>query len=504
MTDRFAAFEARVRHDLACVNYPPANWPAGPSQLDGRPVLDVLVVGGGQLGQTAAFALIRAGIRNLRVVDRAPAGQEGPWATTARMPTLRSPKHLTGPDLGIPSLTFRAWYEAMHGEAAWEALYKIGRTTWVEYLLWLRRITGVPVENKVALTRLIPGRQHGDVTLAHGDGTSENILARHVVFALGREGYGGGRVPAFPSFDPEARTDRVRHAGEPIDFSRCAGGAVAVLGANASAFDAAATALEAGATVTMWSRRRHLPQVNFTRGMTAGYLQGFCHLDDETRWALSTRLADEAAPPPHESVLRCTAHAGFSLRFGEGWRDLAVDSEGVTVTSAKGPERFDTAILGTGYTLDLTRQPAFEALASDILLWADRVGADKAALHPELARHPYLDKGFGLVDRMRADSGLRRIHLLGPPAAVNHGTLAGDIPGLAPSCLRLAGAISTALFTAEADQLADRLFAFDEPELAATAYFVSRAERSRACQRLSQSSAAAMLRTPRKLFAVFS
>jgi hypothetical protein len=31
------------------------------------------------------------------------------------MLTLRSPKQLIGPDLGVPSLTFRAWYEAQHG-----------------------------------------------------------------------------------------------------------------------------------------------------------------------------------------------------------------------------------------------------------------------------------------------------------------------------------------------------------------------------------------------------
>ena len=54
--------------------------------LDGRPVLDVLVVGAGMCGQTAAFALQREGIRNLRVIDRESHGREGPWNTTARMP----------------------------------------------------------------------------------------------------------------------------------------------------------------------------------------------------------------------------------------------------------------------------------------------------------------------------------------------------------------------------------------------------------------------------------
>ncbi|MGK9797804.1 FAD/NAD(P)-binding protein, partial [Salmonella enterica subsp. enterica] len=75
-----------------------------------------------------------------RIFDRAPAGFEGPWATTARMETLRSPKQLTGPALGLPALTFRAWYEAQFGTAAWDALDKIPRLQWMDYLRWYRRV----------------------------------------------------------------------------------------------------------------------------------------------------------------------------------------------------------------------------------------------------------------------------------------------------------------------------------------------------------------------------
>ena len=81
----------------------------------GKPALDVLIVGAGQSGLVTAFGLMRERVRNILVIDRAPEGKEGPWVTFARMPTLRSPKVQTGPDLGIPSLTFQAWYEAQHG-----------------------------------------------------------------------------------------------------------------------------------------------------------------------------------------------------------------------------------------------------------------------------------------------------------------------------------------------------------------------------------------------------
>ena len=63
-------------------------------------------------GLVASAMLRRLGVDNQLVLDRARAGEEGPWVTFARMRTLRSPKELTGPAMGLPALTFRAFYEA--------------------------------------------------------------------------------------------------------------------------------------------------------------------------------------------------------------------------------------------------------------------------------------------------------------------------------------------------------------------------------------------------------
>ena len=114
-SDGLAAHEARLARDLELLLLPPANWTAPTSGPGGEPVLDVLVVGAGMYGIAATAALTFKGIRNILMLDRAPAGQEGPWVTTARMETLRSPKQLPGVALGIPALTFRAWYEARSG-----------------------------------------------------------------------------------------------------------------------------------------------------------------------------------------------------------------------------------------------------------------------------------------------------------------------------------------------------------------------------------------------------
>src|SRR4051812_12115438 len=118
-----ASLAALARRELSQLNYPSTGWVLPAKGPDGKPMLDALVIGGGMCGQTATFALLREGVRNLRCVERTPRGQEGPWTTFARMETLRSPKHLTGPDLGIASLTYRAWHEAKFGAEHWQKLH---------------------------------------------------------------------------------------------------------------------------------------------------------------------------------------------------------------------------------------------------------------------------------------------------------------------------------------------------------------------------------------------
>ena len=64
-----------ARRELAQLNFPPASWVPPAAGPDGQPLLDALIVGGGMCGQTAAFALLREGIRNIRCVDREPRGR---------------------------------------------------------------------------------------------------------------------------------------------------------------------------------------------------------------------------------------------------------------------------------------------------------------------------------------------------------------------------------------------------------------------------------------------
>src|SRR5712671_4677112 len=87
----------RVRHELTYLGYPPRAWTV-PRSRDGIPVLDVLIVGGGQSGLGTAFGLKLERITNVRIIDRCPRGFEGPWRRFARMREIRTPKEVTGID----------------------------------------------------------------------------------------------------------------------------------------------------------------------------------------------------------------------------------------------------------------------------------------------------------------------------------------------------------------------------------------------------------------------
>ncbi|HTE82652.1 MAG TPA: NAD(P)/FAD-dependent oxidoreductase [Reyranella sp.] len=473
------AVERIARHDLARLNYPPANWVPECSGPDGKRVLDVLVVGAGMCGQTAGWNLIREGIRNIRVIDRNPHGKEGPWNTTARMPILRSPKHLTGPDLGVPSLTFRAWYEAQHGAEGWEKLYKVLRLDWMDYLVWVQKVVDLPVENGVALVAVEPAGDLLKTTLS----TGETPYVRKLVLANGRDGSGGFRWANFPSFDPSdpKRIGKVFHTLEEIDFTKLVGKRIGVLGVLATAIDNAATALEAGAREAIcYARRPHLPQVNKSKGVSfPGFQRGQGMLDDDWRWRIYTYMLAAGSPPPHESVLRAQKLPGFSFHFSEPWLDVIVDDTGVAVKTTKTTERFDAVFFGTGFDVDIARRAEIASFTPNVKLWGDARSPEEARANPEAAMYPYLGPGFELMEKVPGRTPLLgNIHLFNWGSILSQGALAGDIPGLYVGSPRLVQAISHSLFKADVAQHVENMFNQEDPELAPTDYFVPREKRS--------------------------
>ena len=199
-----AELEDRVRQDLAYLCLPPANWVVPAAAVNDQRVHDVVVIGGGMCGLVASFALRSAGIRNFRIFDRAPRGLEGPWVTYARMETLRSPKQLTGPAYGMASLTFRAWFTAQFGEAAWEAFDKIPRPMWMDYLRWYRHVLDLPVENEVEVLRIVPDGEVLRLDLNGKGRTEDAVFTRRVIMATGRDGTGRPNIPDFVATSAES------------------------------------------------------------------------------------------------------------------------------------------------------------------------------------------------------------------------------------------------------------------------------------------------------------
>ncbi len=473
-----AALERRVRHDLTCLNLPPPNWPAQVSAPDGAQALDVLVVGAGMLGIAAASALIAKGVRNLELVDRAPAGREGPWTTFARMETLRSPKHLTGPALGIPSLTFRAWYEAREGNAGWEALYKIPNAVWAAYLGWLSKVLELPITSETEVTAVEPAGAFLRVSLRGPEGDRTRFV-RHLVLATGRGGTGGGHIPDFA--DPSLFPDLAAHTAEAIDFERLRGRSVAVLGGGASAWDNAATALEAGAApVNMYVRRHVLPQINKSRGTAnPGFYYGWEALDDAQQWALNVYLEDLQAPPPHETVQRTIRHKRFHVHLGTPITSARRERDEVRLRlqGRDEEERADFLIVGTGFRVDLTATPELRAFAQAAATWGDRYEPPAELTRPDLARYPYLGPAFELTEREPGTCpALSRVHLFNYAAHLSHRQLSGDIPGVEVGADKLSTGIAKALFREDIGHLRTQLEAFAEPELQSTPFFALQAE----------------------------
>lgn len=454
--------EARLARDLDLLALPPADWVPPRDGVPGG-VLDVAIVGAGMAGLTAAFALRKVGISNIRLFDRAPAGREGPWATYARMETLRSPKTLTGPALGFANLTFRAWYEAQFGLAAWEVLHRIPRLQWLDYLNWYRRVTGAPVQNDTALSAIAGDSDGVTLDLAGPEGR-QRVRARRVILANGRDGLGGPFVPAFwKAVDKRFWS----HAHEAIDFTALKGKTVAVLGAGAGAVDNAAEALESGAAkVYMLIRRAELPRVNKSLGAGhPGIVLGFHTLSDERRWAYNQYIADTGVPAPHNSMLRCSRHPNFALLTGCAVEAAEAAADRLVLRTSRGTVTVDHVVLATGFAVDWAQRPELSEIARHTLLWRDRYvlpGHESS----EFALHPYLGRDFEFLERNPGEAPwLNRIHAFNYAAVLSHGKVTGDIPGISAGAERLADSLTAALFTEDYDHHWQRLIEFETPEL---------------------------------------
>jgi cation diffusion facilitator CzcD-associated flavoprotein CzcO len=453
-----AALTARVRDDLRRISHPSMPWMQPHTGPDGAPALDVLVVGGGQSGIATACALLREHVTNILVVDRAKRGQEGPWLTYARMPTLRSPKDYTGPDLGLPSLTYQSWHEARYGAAHWEALGLIPREDWAAYLGWVRDTVGVPLRSETEVTDIAPAA-NGLLAATFQDGTVR--YARKIVLATGQDGCGLWWMPDFVTALP---THLRAHTADAIDFAALRGKRVAVLGAGASAMDNAAMALEAGAAeVVLSCRRAELQVVQRYRWLTfAGFLRHLSDLDDAWRWRFMSHILGFREGFPQHTYDRCMAHAAFRMQTGTSWTGARVVDGAVELQTTQGPQTADFLICGTGVEMDFTLRPELARLAGNIARWSDRYTPPAAEQDERIGRFPYLAPDYGLMPREPGlTDWMADIHVFNIAATVSFGPSASSINAMNIAVPKLVAGLTKSLFTGDLERHWASLQAYD-------------------------------------------
>lgn len=462
--------EQMLLRDLDLINYPPLPWKPIHSPTSKGTIYDVVIIGAGMAGLTAGAALIKEGIFNIRLFDRAPEGLEGPWVTYARMRTLRSPKEEMGPALGIPNLTFQAWYQAQFGIENWHKMKKIPNDLWMDYLKWYRKILKLPVQNEWTLLSIHPQSNWIDIEFQTPTGR-EWIKSHKVVLATGRAGYGGPEIPEFMRMVPKTH---YAHVMEWIDFNQLKEKKVGVIGAGSSALDAIAVCLETGAAqVDLISRRTSIPCINKFSSLPDQCFQlAYYHSTDLWRWTIMCGALGTTTPPPIESVKRIQGYPQFTLRTNVDIREIRLHGNQLEFQTNQGKLCYDYLILGTGYKANGFLQPELNHIMDKVLLWSDQLPADKMVICPKFGLFPYLGSSFELVEREKGTAPwLKNIYCFNYASMMSHGLLCNDITSISFGALRLAQGIATAFFLEESETFLECLLDYDEADFDLTDFF---------------------------------
>ncbi len=459
------ALEDAIRRDLDLLNYPAREWVLSRESSKGQKVLDVIIIGGGQGGLVSAFGLLREKVKNILVIDENPEGREGPWLNFARMHTLRTPKHLTGPDLGLPNLTPRAWYEALFGKEEWDKVGLIPKEHWAEYLRWYKQLLGIPVRNLTRAGAIEWNESEKCFSIPLTDlvlNTTEVALARKVVLATGIDGSGRWDVPTMIS--DKITRKHYAHTRDEIDFDQLNGKVVAVLGAGASAFDNASVALEKGAKeVHLFYRRGDLPNINAYRWAEfVGFLKHHSDLPDKMKWRFIRQILKMGQLPPTDTFARATKNPNFLLHGNNKWNGIEQENGHVKIQSTAGEFHVDYIIVGTGCVTDLSLRPELEKIVDKIALWKDRFTPPENERNDDMLRHPYLGSHCEFIEKEPGSAPyLSSIFNFTFGGLVSIGFGGASISGMKYGVQKLVNGITKQLYLEDADAFYQSLEEFD-------------------------------------------
>ena len=454
---RLKELEARARREMEILGHN-HDWVPDPS--DGA--YNVLIIGGGQAGLGAAFALQRHRIGKVKILDAAPADSIGCWSRYARMHTLRSPKNMKGIELDVPSLHTESWFRAKYGDEAWEHTTLVPRLDWHEYLEWYRTVTDADVDFETEVTEVLPPSEPGGAF---------TVRARRCGEAAGDGGGGSEGV--------EYRAQRVIFA-------------LGLDGGGASGFDNAGTALEAGAeSVTLFQRSAQVATKNSLRWMEfPGMQERFFDLPDDKKWEFGLFNGGLPQPPTQASIWRAFAFDNFSLHEGTTIKSIEVISDGDAAGGTSGTEELlvtdnhgdvtvvDFIISATGYTVDLALRPELQEFVGDIQLWSDQYFP--AAGHP-MGKCPYLGDGFQFQPKagaeteaevgVEAEAGadpaeyIPRLYHFSTGARASHGLAGNQLSGIYAGITRMSARIATDIMAENWDDFFEDFKAFEHVEV---------------------------------------
>jgi cation diffusion facilitator CzcD-associated flavoprotein CzcO len=384
--------------------------------------------------------------------------------TYARMATLRTRKTITGMELGFASLTFRSYYEAREGVEAYAKLEKIPRSDWQDYMLWMRRVLGIPVQNESRMTLLEHDGKEFRLTVDCA-GRKQILYARRVVLATGPYSMGGPNIP-----EPVQKglpKSVYSHVSEMVDFAPLKGKRLAVIGAGASAFDNAGTALEAGVVrVDLIMRRPLIPRLVMIKWTDwAGFMHTLPDLPDEDKWQIMLEVQRNDSPPPLTALQRVEKFPNFHIHFGSPLISTRMEGGEIVIQTPKGEHRADYAILGTGYTFNVSGSAQLGHIGPKIALWSDRYTPNDEDARERFRTSPYLGRNYQFTEKVAGTAPyLQYLFNFNQSATLSMGPT-GRVTGLKYGVRRLVTGITGSFFGEDAKLHLASAKAYNESEI---------------------------------------
>jgi hypothetical protein len=360
---------------------------------------------------------------------------------------------MAGPELGNPALSFRGWYETLHGAAAFDALDRIPRLAWADYLDWFQQVTGTTVRYG---TRLVEIEPQGDLLRLHLEtgGVRRVETTRKLVLANGYAGAGGASVPDFVRALPASFWT---HTTGAIPFETMAGKVVGVIGAGRTRSTWPPWRSRSGQCI--FNRRSHIEYQGAATAASrpAARPRVRQHARAELRAPTSSAGAisrSASGVAPCCSPERAVAFKSFHIHLNSSLSDLALSGNGGDDRAGAG-DSLDHLIAATGYRS--ISPPARARAHPGAHRWGTATGRTPAK---KTRRAPRILSGPAFEFLPREGSGaefLRNVHCFNLGGALSFGIPVGDVPSVVDQP-RLVATIARDLYVEGVDVAAHERF----------------------------------------------